>query len=488
MPLTSSLPRSLPEAQSVSSSAVLAFVREAEKSIDSLHSFMLLRHGAVLAEGWWHPYRPDASHELYSLTKSFTSTAVGMAVSEGLLSVEDPVLSFFPDEAPKKVSPNLAAMRVKHLLSMVTGHDQDTTGRILGPRKKNPAKAFLALEVEHVPGTHFVYNSGASHMLSILVQKLTGQSLLDYLTPRLFEPLGIQGVFWDQYFDGVNFGGWGLSLKTEDIARFGQLYLQKGMWKGRRLLPKAWVEQATSKQVPNGGNPNSDWNQGYGYQFWRCQHNFYRGDGAFGQFCIVMPEQDAVLAITSGVPDMQAVMNAAWDTLLPAMKPEALLPDPRQAEKAALRLKNLALTPPRGSDSSPVAEQVSGKTYLFKPNYETLHSLTFDFKASTLLYRLIGGGERRGKHVLSFGYGSWVEGESFLGGSHLPGQPVAYQVAAMGTWISEDTFVLTLCQYRTPYILTITCHFEGEKLHYDFKLNVSFGPTERPQLVGSLEK
>ena len=218
--------------QGISSAAITAFVKAAQKSIQSLHSFMLLRHGTVVAEGWWYPYRPEAPHMLFSLSKSFTSTAVGFAVAEGRLSVDDSVLSFFPDDAPKKVSPNLAAMQVRHLLSMSTGHDQDATERTLRRKDRNAAKAFLSLPVEHEPGTHFVYNSAASYMLSAIVQKLTGQTLLDYLTPRLFEPLGIQGATWESYGNhegvAVNFGGWGLNVKTEDIARLGQLYLQKG--------------------------------------------------------------------------------------------------------------------------------------------------------------------------------------------------------------------------------------------------------------------
>jgi CubicO group peptidase (beta-lactamase class C family) len=213
-----SLPRSAPEAQGIPSSAIQAFVQAAE-GIQDLHSFMLLRHGAVVAEGWWYPYRAERPHMLFSLSKSFTSTAVGLAVAEGLLSVDDPVLKFFPQDAPRKVSPNLAAMQVRHLLSMVTGHDLDTTDRMI--RKRNPFKAFLALPVEHVPGTHFVYNSGASYMLAAIVQKLTGQTLVEYLTPRLFEPLGIEGAAWETHPNGVNFGGWGLNIKTEDIARFG---------------------------------------------------------------------------------------------------------------------------------------------------------------------------------------------------------------------------------------------------------------------------
>jgi CubicO group peptidase (beta-lactamase class C family) len=483
MTSTNMLPRSTPEQQGISSAAISAFVKTAEKSIKSLHSFMLLRHGTVVAEGWWYPFRPEAAHMLFSLSKSFTSTAVGFAVAEGRLSVDDTVLSFFPEDAPKKVSPNLAAMKVRHLLSMSTGHDQDATERTLRRKDRNAAKAFLSLPVEHAPGTHFVYNSAASFMLSFIVQKLTGQALLEYLTPRLFEPLGIQGASWESYVNhegtAINFGGWGLNVKTEDIARLGQLYLQQGVWNGKRLLPAAWVKAATSKQVSNAPNPNPDWEQGYGYQFWRCQpEGIYRGDGAFGQYCIIMPEQDAVLAITAGVPDMQAVLTLVWNKLLPAIGAKTLPADGEAVKKLAHSLKNLKLIPPKGETTSPMVRRFSGKTYTFEHNYETLQSLSFDFEADQITYHLTGGGKRRGKHTLVFGRSKWVEGTTVIGG------PVPQPVAASGVWKAEDTFELTLYQYATPFVATLTFRFKGKQLFYDFKVNVSFGPAERPQLVG----
>jgi CubicO group peptidase (beta-lactamase class C family) len=155
-------------------------------------------------------------------------------------------------------------------------------------------------------------------MCSAIVQKVSGKPVLDYLKPRLFGPLGIEGPTWETCPRGVSTGGWGLSAKTEDIARFGQLYLQRGKWNGRQLVPAAWVTEATARQTSNGSAPTSDWDQGYGYQFWQSRHGF-RGDGAFGQYCLVIPELDAVVAISSGVRDMQKVMNVVWDKLLPAM-------------------------------------------------------------------------------------------------------------------------------------------------------------------------
>jgi CubicO group peptidase (beta-lactamase class C family) len=479
MPMTTNLPRSTPEEQGVASSAIEEFVRSADKTIQTLHSLMLLRHGHVIAEGWWYPWKPETPHMLFSLSKSFASTAVGMAVAEGRLSVEDPVISFFPEDKPKKVSANLAAMKVHHLLSMSTGHDQDTSGCVFPSR--TPFKEFLSLEVEHAPGTHFVYNTAATFMLSAIVQRLTSQTLLEYLRPRLFVPLGIEATDWESHPNGVNFGGWGLSITTEDIARFGQLYLQKGLWNGVRIVPETWVEVATSKQVSNGTVPESDWCQGYGYQFWRCRHNSYRGDGAFGQFCIVMPEQDAVMAITAGVPDMQVVLNLVWEKLLPALEDKTLPPAKSSSTSLLHTLAGLAIDPPKGADTSPMAAKVSGKTYTFERNYETLQSLRFDFGAESgrLTTHLLGGGTKRGKRSLEFGYSAWKAGATALGGLSLQ------SVAASGTWTADDTFTLTLCQVETPFTLTINCRFEGEQVFFDLQSNVAFGPTEKPQIAGT---
>jgi CubicO group peptidase (beta-lactamase class C family) len=327
----SSLPRTSPEEQGVSSTGVLAFVEAADEKVNTMHSFMLVRHGKVVAEGWWKPEAADKPHVLYSLSKSFTSTAVGLAVSEGKLNIDDRVLKFFPDNAPEKPSDNLKAMRVRDLLTMNCGHQVEVKFAQDVPW----VKTFLAHSVPFKPGTHFQYNTPGSFMLSAIVQKVTGQPVLEYLRPQLFEPLGIENPEWGTNPQGINFGGFGLKLRTEDIAKFGQLYLQKGQWNGKQIVPAAWVEQATSKQVSNGSDPDRDWDQGYGFQFWRCRHGAFRGDGANGQFCVVMPEQDAVVAITADTRDMQAELNIVWDKLLPALHSTPLTPD----HEAELKLK-----------------------------------------------------------------------------------------------------------------------------------------------------
>lgn len=481
------LPRSTPEAQGIASAAILDLIETMEQQIDALHSFMLVRHGQVVAEGWWAPYGPTELHMLFSLSKSFTSTAVGLAVAEGRLAVTDRVISFFPDDLPAVVSDNLAAMQVHHLLSMATGHTEDTTHYLHMAEDGNWVKAFLARPVEREPGTHFLYNTGATYMLSAIVQKLTGQTLLQYLRPRLFDPLGIGEATWESCPRGINTGGYGLKVTTEDIARFGQLYLQQGVWQGQQLVPTAWIAEATAKQVSNGSKPESDWEQGYGYQFWRCRHNAYRGDGAFGQYCIVLPEQDAVLAITSGLGDMQAPLNIIWDKLLPALASTPLAADRAGHQALQQKLATLRLAPQAGSPSSPLAAQVNGRRYAFATDEQksdnteltAIHAVSLDFAENATTFTLHNS---YGQQQICCGYGEWRTGVMTVD-RRGPGP-----VAASGAWVTDDTYVIKSYFYQTPFCNTTTLHFAGDQVTYQGHINVSFGPTEFPQLVGRQEK
>ena len=334
------LPRATPESQGVSSEAIAKFVRAADEKVNSMHSVMILRHGKVIAEAWWAPEDATKPHVLWSLSKSFTSTAVGLAVEEGKLSIEDRVVGFFPDDLPAEPTENLRKMQVKDLLTMSTGHADEPNVR----QSQDWIKSFLAHPLPHPPGTFFRYNTPATFMQSAIVQKVTGKTVVDYLQSRLFDPLGIQPPRWDTNPQGISLGGYGLFLKTEDIAKFGQLYLQNGKWEGKQLIPATWVQQATSKQVSNGDNPSSDWNQGYGFQFWRCRHNAFRGDGKDGQFCVVLPDQDAVVVMTANTTNMQAQLSLVWDHLLEGFQEGAIAEDPKNQEALSGLCKNLRAT------------------------------------------------------------------------------------------------------------------------------------------------
>ena len=471
----SRLPQAHPEALGIDPAALIAFLSAVDKKPGGMHSFMLLRHGQAAAEGWWTPYGPSHPHMLFSLSKSFTSTAVGLAVSEGLLNVEDRIVSFFPESLPPKMSKNLEAMRVRHLLTMTTGHDVDATGPTRAQADGDWVRGFLALPVEHAPGAKFVYNSAATYMLSAIVQKLSGKRVLDYLTPRLFEPLGIEGPTWESCPKGIDTGGWGLSIKTEDIARFGQLCLQKGHWHGRQVVPQTWIEEATHGHVSNGDPAApSDWSQGYGYQFWRCRHDSYRGDGAFGQFCVVMPELDAVLAITSGTGDMQAILNAVWDHLLPGIHPAALPVSPVTKDLPQI-LGHLAVQLPEGHAVSPRSAEFSGKTYHFAPNDLKLQSIMLTFGRDRCHVTLQ---TEQGIQQREYGNKLWIEGEA-----NLEGTP-SKQAAGRGIWTSEDTYNAILCFYETPFTQTVACTFAQDQVTVTIRQNVGFGPLEHPPLIG----
>src|SRR6266566_3555709 len=238
---SSELPCSTPEAQGISSSAIQSFIDAVEHSGLGVHSFILVRNGHIVADGWWKPYASHLSHMMFSVSKSFTSTAIGLAISEGRLSLDDPILSFFPSYITPEIRDNMGSLQVRHLLSMSTGHAEDTFSPMVTSPDEDWVRTFLGLPITYPPGTHFLYNTGASFMLSAILQSLTGQTLLEYLQPRLFQPLDIAKPMWESNKRGINLGGTGLRLRTMDLAKFGQLYLQRGVWNGQRIVPEEWI-------------------------------------------------------------------------------------------------------------------------------------------------------------------------------------------------------------------------------------------------------
>jgi CubicO group peptidase (beta-lactamase class C family) len=330
--LTKALPRSDPEKEKINPQDISEYLQAVKSEEQDLHSLMILRNGKVVYEQWFGENAANKTHVMYSVSKTFTSTAIGFALQEGLLNLSDKVISFFPDNLPKEISPNLQELEIRHLLTMTVGHDVDPTGVL---REKSDdhdwVEGFLAFPMEHQPGEQFVYNSMATYMLSAIIRKVTGQRILDYLQPRLFRPLGIVGATWDESPQGIQIGGWGLKVKTEDMAKLGLFYLQKGQWNGKQLLSESWFDAATIAQVqslPAGVKKenlkvtakDSDWMQGYGYQLWRSRHNSYRADGLNGQFILILPEKNAVIVTTAKIPNMQAELNLIWKHLLPAFE------------------------------------------------------------------------------------------------------------------------------------------------------------------------
>jgi len=483
LPTKQDLPRTAPEAQGVDSSGVLKFVETLESQIQEIHSFMLLRHGNVIAEGWWNPYQPEHPHMMFSVSKSFTSTAVGLAIHEGYFSVDDPILSFFPDTVPHEINDFWAAMQVRHLLSMSTGQAEDTWAYMVSRPDGNWIQGFFDVPVLYEPGTHFLYNTGATYMLSAIVQKTTGQKVLDFLEPRLFEPLGIENATWFDSPEGITAGGIGLSIRTEDLARFGQLYLQQGNWQGKQLLPATWVQEATSFQVSNASGVQPDWSQGYGYQFWRCRHNAYRGDGVFGQYCIVLPEQDAVLAITGGVDvfDMQQPLDILWENLLPAMQANPLPENVEAQHSLANKLSSLSLMPIQGQLTSSIATQVSGQTYIVDANDLNIETLSLNFTEAGCTAAIETS---LGEETISCGYRDWQNGQTTLFQ-----QPLLFHsalIATSGAWTAENTFTMVARLYESPFYHTLNFHFFDGQVMVEVTINVSLESLEPILLTAHL--
>ena len=327
------LPRTEASAEVVA--AVDAFVKATETEpvrpdTIKLHSIMIVKHGEVVLERWMNGHSAEMPHVMHSVSKTFTATAVGLAINEGKLSLTDPVTKFFADKLPAEPSDNLRAMTVRDLLTMTCGHDaepnvrRDTADWVTG---------FLAWPVVHKPGEYYLYNSMGTYMLSAIVQQVTGEKLIDYLDTRLFQPLHIERPQWDESPQGISCGGWGLYLKTEDMAKMGQLFLQQGRWNGKQIVPAEWLKEMSSFQVPSAPSgtrfedlekagltkDNNDWVQGYGYQMWICRHNAFRADGFAGQYIIVLPDRDAVLVLTTSSSLYQPYLDLVWKHLLPVL-------------------------------------------------------------------------------------------------------------------------------------------------------------------------
>jgi predicted glycoside hydrolase/deacetylase ChbG (UPF0249 family) len=462
-----SLPRSTPEAEGVSSEKIIQFLDAAAASNHEFHSIMMLRHGNVIAEGWWNPYRADLKHTMYSVSKSFTATAVGFAVAEKKLSVEDKVVSFFPGDAPTVVSPYLAELRVKHLLSMSVGQEPDPSGKVNS--QENWIRAFLSIPIIHEPGTRFLYNSAATYILSAIVQKVTGEKIIDYLTPRLFRPLGISGIDWEVDPKGINTGGWGLRLKTEDMAKFGQLFLQRGTWQGKQILPASWVQDASTMKImqdpgaAQAKKDSSDWLQGYCYQMWRSRNHSYRGDGAFGQYILVLPDLDAAIAITSETSNMQAELNLVWRYLLPAFQNKKLKANAKVQAQLKTRLASLALPLPTHPDSA-MEPTVAGKTYSIISGDRKLESFSLGFSEGICRLTLHTDSA---VHQLDFGSGKWVKGETPKFGPYLVVRAQAnrtglspFITAGSYHWVDGKTIELELRYIESPHTEKIRCSFD----------------------------
>ena len=451
------LPRSRPADQQLDPAGVIDFLDAVAAEDLELHSLMVLRHGQVLAEGWWAPYAPDRVHLLYSLSKSFTSTALSFAVDEGLISLDDVAVEVFDEVDHDALDPVWRDLRVRHVVSMATGHTEDTLERAYVAATTASGSADAAFDLvpalfsivpDQPPGSVFAYNNGATFLLSAMIQKVTGQGLTRYLAPRLLEPLGVDQAKWSLDPLGRELGFSGLHVTTETIASLGQLYLDRGSFAGRQLIAADWVDQATRTQVRNDGRgAEPDWECGYGFQFWMGRHG-YRGDGAYGQFCLVLPEVDGVIAITAATMRMPAILDAVWAHLLPAFGDEAP-DDPDRSDELVQRLGDLQLTPV--ATVIPPSSSWTGSRFTSGPQndaFPTLQAITVTAAGTgwNLDLELTAG-----LTSVTAGDGQWKQA-TLPGGD---GQPM--DVSVSGGWTGDGRFTVELIVLDTPHRVIITC-------------------------------
>lgn len=441
------LPHATPESQGVDSAAVMKWV-EAASAMDAVHSFVLVRHGKVIAEGAWAPYALDRPHQLYSHSKSFTATAIGFLVDDGLLDLDELVCDIFPERFPADADMKMRMLRVRDLLTMNTGcNDSDYPRK--QPNEPDWVKSFFRTPTGVNPGLRYRYDSCATHMLAAIVEKRTGRKMMDFLDERLFRPLDFGTIYSHTSPTGVACGGWGMYARTPDLAKFGLLYLNEGKWNGQQILSRDWVRLASAKQTMSGfppaRTPITDWTSGYGFQFWRCRHNAYRADGSHGQFTIVMPDQDAVLSTTSCVGDMGRLLQITWDILLPAMSVEARAENP--SAQAALDARTRALKLPVVAGEPTATHPLPTQTFTFASNRRGYETVRLENTEKGVVCHLTV--KDVGEETFRLGEGDWAPGAIYVcekgkafenAGDLLDAQPVC----ASAAWTSPDRYSVKL--------------------------------------------
>jgi CubicO group peptidase (beta-lactamase class C family) len=403
-----------------------------ERSVEC-HSLMIVRRGHVVAEGWWAPYSAERPHLLYSLTKSFTSIAVGLVIADGLLALDDRVVDVLPDHVPDGISEQARRLTVHHLLSMTAGNREDSLTEAWELEPDDLVKGFLRVPFPDAEGTRHTYDNSTTYVLARMVERVTGRDLRDLLDERLFEPMGIDHAEWDTVASGAAFGFHGLHLTTEAIAAFGELLLRSGRWGDRQLVPREWVKLATSRHIetlplPNWA-PNPDFLSGYGYQFWMSRHG-YHGHGSFGQYCVVVPDHDLVIAVTGSVDPTNELPGLFWDCLFPG------LDDPGTAEDdevLAERLRGLSLAPVPGSADPERFVRAKADGSASDSPLPDGTSVTLDAVDNGWLLRLGAGLE------IAVGYGEWRESS-----------PLGRPIVATGAW-QDGTYVAELYVITSPH-------------------------------------
>lgn len=401
------------------------------------HSIMVMRHGRVIAEGWWAPYAAERPHLLYSMTKTITALGVGIAIGDGVLALEDRIIDLLPRHVPEVLGEQAQRLTVEHLLTMTTGVDEDALGDSWTREPGDLVKGFLGSAFVHREGTVFAYDNAAAFVLARMVEAVTGEDFAHYLNARLLHPMGIRDAEWDRAASGRVFGFHGLHLTTEAVAAIGELLRLDGVWAGERLLPAGWVDRATRAHVDSrhyvSGEPGPDFHSGYGYQTWVGSEGFH-ANGAFGQHLLVIPERSLVVALTCGQTEVRHApdaLTAVWECLLPGVERTDSEKDDRVL---AARLGRCALPGVAGERRADVAVSASVVDVAVADSaVEAGRFVSLSVDGAGWMLRIDGIGE------VEIGFGVWAESA-----------PTGRPVCAMGAWQS-DAFVAHLYVVTSPH-------------------------------------
>ncbi|WP_215695855.1 serine hydrolase domain-containing protein [Clostridium sp. MCC353] len=422
-----------PKESGVPSGAVLSCLKRLAEQNVPLHSLLLYRKGKVITEAYSFPYEKHSLHRMYSITKSFTSLAVGLLADKGLIGLDDPVIKYFEEYLPQTVHPWLASMTIRDMLEMKTCHEGTTYKKDL---TKNWVESFFITEPDHRPGTIFSYDTSSAHTLCALVEKLTGMELLEFLKGECLNEIGFSAESYvkkDPF--GVSIGGSGLMATPMDLLKTGILLLRQGEYGGRQIYPKWYLEEAVKCQTQTAGSRNcEDERQGYGYQFWQFRHGCFGCYGMGGQFVLCCPQQELVcvttadtLAVTGG---HQQVLDAVFDCIFPYLDMEE---DGKEGELEEY-LARLSMPPVENKKIPASAWEKAEGLYESVKEGGYFKNMGFSFSEDKSRGRLRYSCEQ-GEGVLEFGMGVWVCSEfPFYGQSY----------AASGGWTEDGDLMIKI--------------------------------------------
>ncbi len=450
---------STPEEHGMDSEILLKMFETIQANKVPIHSVLIIRNGYLVCEAYFQPFHRDTRHDLFSATKSFTSSLIGIAISEGKIKgVDQKITDIFPDLKMPANKLGLEDSTVENILTMSAGHTADSVDAVYG--SGNWPQNFFGLPFSTKPGTRFLYDSGASHLLAAILKRTTGQDVEEYARERLFDPLHISGYAWEKTAEGINTGGWGLRITPRDMAKFGYMILHKGVWNGKQIVPSYWVETATQKHIEGyWGETRGD---DYGYQFWMNPFGGFRADGFAGQFVYILPEYDMVAVFTSGInySEIYQPVKLMSDFAVPAAKSREPLPANKKAFQAlADYVKELENPSPQAAAPLPeTAGQINGKTYGVN-SFISRFSLTFDSPEACTL-NIVQQGKR---FALPVGLDGVYRVSDVKQLGTLVWYPPYRGVALKGSWVNGNTFIIDWQYVEEPYHEVYRFTFEGDK-------------------------